>query len=66
MVQNFNIEEQGDIFEFELDNNGRIWFFENGLNSPKINIGQERTNPNIELEEAKELAREMLFVLGYI
>lgn len=66
MVQRFNIEEQGNIFEFELDNNGCIWLFENGLNNPKINIGQERTNPNIELEEAKELAREMLFVLGYI
>ncbi|WLD24733.1 hypothetical protein NU10_04930 [Flavobacterium dauae] len=45
---------------------GVFGFLKGGLNNPKVNIGQERINPNIGLEEAKELAREMLFVLGYI
>ena len=66
MAQRFNIEEQENKFEFELDNDGYIWFFENGLDKPKVNIGQKRIIPKIELEEAKELAREMLFVSGYI
>lgn len=66
MAQKFDLEEQGKIFNFELDDKGVIWLFENGLDKPKVNLGQTGITPNIGLEKAKELAREMLLSFGYI
>ena len=57
MAQIFVIEEQGEKFEFELDENGIIWFFETGLNNPKVNIGQIQGISNVSLSRAKESAR---------
>jgi len=66
MAQIFVIEEQGEKFEFELDENGIIWFFEKGLNNLKVNIGQVQGISNVSLSRAKESAREMLLVSGRI
>lgn len=66
MAQIFVIEEKGKKFEFELDEKGFIWFFENGLNNPKVNIGQVEGASNVSLKNAKESAREMLLVSGHI
>ena len=66
MAQRFNIEEQGKRFEFELGDDGIVWFFEKGLEKPKVNIGQVLIDPDIDFKKAKELAREMLLVSGCI
>jgi len=51
----------GKIWHVILDKNGEVWFYDETKH--KTNVGQ--TSPVSTIEEAKDLALEMLRSLGY-
>ena len=44
MTKKINIVENGQSFDFELDENGYIWLLNNEFEGSKINIGQVSGN----------------------
>ncbi|EKT4499984.1 hypothetical protein SL054_002489 [Flavobacterium psychrophilum] len=65
MTKKINIVENGQSFDFELDENGYIWLLNNEFEGSKINIGQVSGNIRT-IESAESNAREMLYVMNIL
>lgn len=64
MRKPFTVEYKKNIFQFELDTkNGLIWLIQDDAIKSKSNNGQ--VVPARNLKEAKKIAEEMLYSLGY-
>lgn len=62
MTENFELEYKDHLHTFEWDKkDGNVWLIEN--DGMKSNSGQVK--PAKSLDQAKEIARQMLHVMGY-
>lgn len=64
MREAFNVEYKERIFNFEVDKkDGMIWLIQDDEIKSKTNSGQVIPARNI--DEAKKIAKEMLYSMGY-
>jgi hypothetical protein len=61
MENRFSIEYKGNNYDCELDKEGLVWIIQK--DEMKSNNGQVRPAKN--LDEAKEIAKLMLYSMGY-
>lgn len=63
MKDKFSVNYKGESFHFEVDDNGFVWLLEIQNNNIKTNNGQIKPARN--KEEAEQIAKEMLYSMGY-
>lgn len=59
----FSIIYKGSNFDCELDGNGNVWIVQDDELKSKTSNGQVK--PARSLDEAKEIAEQMLYSMGY-